>query len=200
MKWGLSTHLCLLNSGWEEEREAKEGREGRQLCEETAKEKQEKVDTSLNTGSGWSTGHHASLVLSVGWFLSTSHTWELCLELSLTHLQCRVWKSMCVMSVPVHFYMCFTCRLCLYFFTFVRLHIESACVSLRLYVRRTCAGFLMSLFVVQSNDVFSWGIGSEKVILWDRVCCRFFVLHTNAALTPTKVSQSMTLRGCSREC
>lgn len=40
-------------------------------------EKQEEVDTGLNTGSGLSTGRHASLVLSVALFISTSHTWEL---------------------------------------------------------------------------------------------------------------------------
>lgn len=59
---------------------------------------------------------------------------------------------MYVMSVPVHFYMCFTCRCRVYISLWVRLHTT---VRVRLYVQRSCASLLMSLFIVQSNDVFS---------------------------------------------
>lgn len=51
------------------------------------------------------------------------------------------------------------------FVFFPRLYVLHIQYAVRLYVQRTCAGFLMSLFIVQSNDVFSCGIGSEKVIL-----------------------------------
>lgn len=41
------------------------------------------------------------------------------------------------------------------FSVFVRLHIQSVCVFLRLCVQRTCWILLMSLFIVQSTDVLS---------------------------------------------
>lgn len=54
--------------------ETQGGRERRQPCEETDKKSKKEVDAGLKTGPGSSTRHHASLVLSVGLFISTSHT------------------------------------------------------------------------------------------------------------------------------
>lgn len=192
-KLGLSVHLCLLNSG-----------EGERGCSHVKKQIEK-----ARRGRYWFKDrfwfeYRASCISSTECRFVYFHLTHLELEAMywiIAHIpSAQGLKGSVCMSVPVHFYMCFMCRLCLYIFTFVRLHIQFACVFLRLYVQRTCAGFLMSLFIVQSNDVFSWGIGSEKVILCDAVCCCYFVLHANAALTPTKVLQSMTLRGYSREC
>lgn len=76
-----------------------------------------------------------------------------------------------------------------------------------MYVCERVCLCLCSLFKIMMFSL--WGMGSEKVILWDTVCCcelapPEWMLHSDAAFVKksplTKILQSITLRGSVRKC
>lgn len=145
--------------------------------------------------------------VNVLWITAYTHSQRFCIDSAGFDRQCmscvRTSAFLHVFYV-LYMFVIFSCR------SFVCMHI-CVCVfaSIRsMYVVWVC--LFMFMFIVQNNDVFSiWGMGSEKVILWDTVCCCALdpfelKLYNNTAFvnesTLTKILQSITLRGYVRKC